>query len=443
MALDMNLVQECYGEFSVKKVTYDKMYAYYKGDTDAMANYKMITERSSNRTSCNFIKKFIKEEVSYSVGNDITYISKSGDANIINDMTYYLAHWSEKHDSDLAKKMLTYGYAFELYYIDQENQFCSRIISPRKGYAYTDDLGNVLFFMHIFTKKFDLNTYIDVYDSDFIYHFDNDFSIVSGPTPHIFGTVPVSIAKISEELENDTIYKDIKGLQDAYETNLSDISNEISDFRNAYLAISGFKIKDGDTDTMKEKGIIEIPSADGKAVWLIKNINDSFIQNTLTTQEDKMYQLTSHINHNEKMQSNLSGVALRSRLISLEEKCKLNQKSITDCIKTRLKMLFIFLKWLKNLDYDYRDIKAKFTPNIPQDDLNSAQIVSQMGDKLSLETALSLFSFIDNPKNEMEKIKQDQKANNIGADLLNNASRNLNTGGTENDEGQSGVSEGN
>ncbi len=31
-----------------------------------------------------------------------------------------------------------------------------------------------------------------------------------------------------------------------------------------------------------------------------KNINDTFIQNTLNTLEDKMYQLSSHINHNEK-----------------------------------------------------------------------------------------------------------------------------------------------
>lgn len=419
--IDIELLKRCYEDFSAKIPIYESMYSYYKGNTDAMSNYKMITERSNNKTACNFIKKFIKEEVSYSVGNDITYISKSSDDNIVKDIDYYFGHWSAKHDGNILKRMLTFGFAFELYYIDKENQFSSRIITPQNGYAYTDDFGNVLFFMHIFTKKFNDVTYIDVYDSEFIYHYDIDFTKTADPTPHIFKTVPVGVAQVSEEREDDTIYKDIKGLQDAYETNLSDISNEISDFRNAYLAISGFKIDSDDTDIMKEKGIIEIPVADGKAVWLIKNINDNFIQNTLATQEDKMYQLTSHINHNEKMQSNLSGVALRSRLISLEEKCKLNQKALEDCIMTRFKMLFIFLKWLKNLNYDYRDIKAKFTPNIPQDDLNSAQIVSQLGDKLSIETALSLLSFIDNPVNEIEKIKAENEANSVGENLLNAA----------------------
>lgn len=107
------------------------------------------------------------------------------------------------------------------------------------------------------------------------------------------------------------------------------------------------------------------------------------------------------------MQSNLSSLALRARLIALEEKCKLNQKSIADCIKTRLKFLFIYLKVIKNIEYDFRDIKIKFTPNIPQDDLMTAQVISQLGDKLSTKTGLSLLSFIENPKNELQKLKDE------------------------------------
>lgn len=417
----MILLKNCYADFVKKKVTFDNMYNYYKGNSDALSSYKMVTERSNNKVSCNFIKKFIKEEVSYSVGNDVTYVSKNSDANIIKDIDYYLSHWSAKHDSDLAKRMLTYGFAFELYYIDKESQFSSRIITPREGYAYTDDFGNVLFFMHIFQKRFSTNIYIDLYDDAYIYHLNNGFQEISEKTTHVFGIVPIGIAQVSAERQDDTIYKDIKGLQDAYETNLSDISNEISDFRNAYLTFAGCELKEEQIKDMKKLGIINLPGEKSVASWLIKNINDTFVQNTLNTLEDKMYQLSSHINHNEKMQSNLSGVALRSRLISLEEKCKLNQKAIADCIKRRLKMLFIYLKWLKGLNYDYRDIKTKFTPNIPQDDLNSAQIISQLNGKLSTETGLSLLSFVDNPQNEMEKLRREQEPDSVGQDLLNNS----------------------
>ena len=71
-----------------------------------------------------------------------------------------------------------------------------------------------------------------------------------------------------------------------------------------------------------------------------------------------------------------------------------------------------------NKNYDYRDIKVKFTPNIPQDDLTTAQIISQLGDKLSLETGLSQLSFIENSKNEIDKIKNEQEDILVGSKLL-------------------------
>ncbi|MCW6105644.1 phage portal protein [Clostridium sporogenes] len=405
--IDVDLLRKAYEEYKNNKITYDKMYQYYKGNTDAITNYKMVTERSNNKTPVNYIKKFIKEEVSYSVGNDVNYISKSGNENIVNDIDYYIDHWSEGHDSNLAKNMLIYSLVYELYYVDREGQFSSKIINPQEGYAAIDDFGNISFFMHTYKLKFDDTTYIDVYTDKEILHFNDKFEEISKPTKHIFGAVPVGLAQLSEEGKDDTLFKDLKGLQDAYETNLSDISNEISDFRNAYMVLTGVQIDEKDIPKMKELGVIQIKTKDGKAAWLIKNINDTFIQNTLNTMEDKMYQLSSHINHNEKMQSNLSSLALRARLIALEEKCKLNQKAIADCIKTRLKFLFIYLKVIKNIEYDFRDIKIKFTPNIPQDDLMTAQVISQLGDKLSTETGLSLLSFIENPKNELKKIKDE------------------------------------
>ncbi|HBJ2612310.1 TPA: phage portal protein [Clostridium botulinum] len=405
--IDINLLKKAYEEFQNCKYTYNKMYEYYKGNTDAIKNYQLVTERSNNKINTNFIKKFILEEVSYSVGNDITYISKSGNENIVNDIDYYLDHWSEGHDSNLAKNMLIYSLAYELYYVDKEGQFCSKVIPPTQGYAAIDDFGNISFFMHTYKLKFDDTTYIDVYTDKEILHFNDKFEKINKPTKHIFGTVPVALCQLSEEGKDDTLFKDLKGLQDAYETNLSDISNEISDFRNAYMVLTGVAIDEEDIPKMKKLGVMQIKDKNGTAAWLIKNINDTFIQNTLNTIEDKMYQLSSHINHNEKMQSNTSSLALRARLIALEEKCKLNQKAIADCIKTRLKFLFIYLQVIKNINYDYRDIKIKFTPNIPQDDLMTAQIISQLGDKLSTETGLSLLSFIENPKNEIKKLEEE------------------------------------
>ncbi|MBU3098373.1 MULTISPECIES: phage portal protein [Clostridium] len=442
LASNKELLEKVFARFQMQWHIYQKMYYYYCGITDTgkafnatqggafddpmidnfidaegAGNYNFVNDRFNNRINTNFVKRFVKEEVSYSVGNDITYISKSSNDDIVNTLKYNLAHWKEDHDSVLAKNMLIYSTAYELYYLDKNADFCSRVISPRHGFAYTDNCGNIIFFLHIFRNAFDPKMYIDIYTDNEIIHCDETFTEASRQ-PHLFGEVPVGIANLSEEGWLDSVYHDIKTLQDAYETNLSDISQEITEFRNAYLAFKNAQVDETDLPEMKKNGIIQF-KGDGSAEWLVKNINDTFIQNTLTTLQEVMYKIAAHIDTNEKASSNTSSLALRAKLISLEEKCKLNQKALSNCIKTRNRMLFHILNNLKNTNYDYKDIKIKYTANIPSDDFIMAQTIAQLGDKISIETAVAQLSFVDNPKEEKKKLEEQNKANSIGNNLLN------------------------
>ena len=414
------LLTSCYADYSNNIFRNEMMRDYYKGKTEALENYKLVTARSNLKTKVNYVKKFIKEEVSYTLGNKISYLSKSSNTKIIDAIEYNLSHWSEKHDQNLLKNSLKYGESYELYYINKLGEFCSRILTPLNGYVLENEDGDIELALHIFKKKFDTNIYIDVYMEDVILHYKGGIgnACLTGNDPHYFGEVPISICAISEELEDDTIFNDIKGLQDAYETNLSDITNEISDFRSAYLVVTGLDIENSDLPKMKELGAIQIPNKDGTVTWLVKNINDSFIQNTLNTLEDKIYQISGHINANEKLSSNTSSLALRTRLISLENVCSLDAKAMTNCIKNRLRMLFKYLSVISSGDYDYKDIKQVFTYNIPSDDFITAQIIAQLGSKLSTETGIAQLSFVDNVADEMKKIAKEQKANSIGQSLL-------------------------
>lgn len=417
VGLDLNnpdhlkIVKKAYGSYYIFKNVYNKMYDYYKGNTDAIKKYLFITERSNIKINTNYIKKFIKEEVAYTLGNDITYESRTDDSNVVKDIEYYTAHWDELHDTNVMKYLLIFTKVYELYYIDDNADFCTKVIKPTDGYAYFDKAsGKILFFIHAFKNDFETTTScIDVYTPDYIYHFDNKFNQISDPTINIFGEVPVTIGELTEEGTDDSLHKDLKGLQDAFETNLSDIGNEISDFRNAYLLFKNSQINTDDIPELKRLGIIQFPGTGGDAAWLIKNINDTFIQNTLDRYEDTMYQLACHINHNEKLQSNVSGVTLQSRLIVLENKCNLQIKAHKNMVKNRIRFLFIYLDMRKRKTYDYKDVKALYTPNIPSDDLATAQMLSQTPEGIiSKDTARGLFSFINNKVAEAEKVKKEQ-----------------------------------
>jgi SPP1 family phage portal protein len=264
---------------------------------------------------------------------------------------------------------------------------------------------------------FDTKQYIDIYTPQFIYHVDESFNEIDEPTPNRFGEVPVRVGVVSKYKEQDTLFNELKDLVDAFGTNLSDIVNEISDYRLAYLLFSGCQIdvknkdEDGKTqlDYLKEKGAISVDK-DGKVSFVTKDINDTAVQNTLSTLKKTMYELANHIDTNEKMQSNLSGSALRNRLIGLEQRIKNSEGSMKNIIKGRLYFMFKLFNKAEKLNYDYRDISTKFTLNIPQDDLTIAQIISQIPDGvLSKATMRTLFSFMFNSEREQNLIDAEKK----------------------------------
>lgn len=416
------LLNNVKSDFQTKKLIYDKIYDYcVTGKSEAYRDYKNNPKRSNLKVRSNFIKKFIKEEVAYLVSNKITYTSKSDDKNVLDFIEYKTAHWKENHEKMLLRDMLSYGSVFELYYTTEKNGellFNSKIVSPRDGYILEDDFGNITMFLRFYKKKFDTKQYIDIYTSNFVYHVDESLTQVSDPTPNRFGEVPVRVGTISQYKEHDTLFNELKDLQDAFETNLSDIVNEISDYRLAYLIFSGCQIdtktkdEDGKTqlDHLKEKGAISVDDKDATVKFLIKEINDAAVQNNLNTLKKTMYEISNHIDTNEKMQSNLSGSAIRNRLIGLEQRVKDSEGSMKDIIKGRLYFMFKLFNKVESLNYDYRDISTKFTLNIPQDDLTIAQIISQIPDGvLSKSTMRTLFSFIFNSDREQKLIDAEKK----------------------------------
>ncbi len=417
---DLLLLKNCKEAFDVSVTEYNKMQDYYDGKTDALANYLMVSDRASNRVSNNMLQKFILEEAAYCVGNKITYTSHSNDQGIIEDVRVNTVHWSEKHDRELCKEALKFNEAYELYYIDALGLFSSLILTPRDSYVHRDNTGAIVLFIRFYTKPFDEEKkYADVYEGNTITHYlldGEDFKPEGVVDTHIFSRVPVSVCNIGTIYES--LYNNIKGAQDGYETISSDLINEISDMRNAFLVFTNCQVEDTDLINMKKLGVMQLPGKEATAQFLIKNMSDTFIQNAMSTLRENMYELSNHINHNEKLSSNTSSLAMKNRLIGLQQKCTNNIQAIQDCIKLRLQFLFEYLKVKQAKEYTYADVDIKLTPNIPSDDLVMSQILSQLNGKVSTKTGIKQLSFVTNVDNEMAQLEEENKASSIGADLI-------------------------
>lgn len=414
---DRELLSKLYLEYQKNLSTYKKIDNYYNGNSDAKQKYE-VTDRSNRKASINFFKKFVKEEVSFAVGSKTTYISKSNNAEAIKDIEYILDNMNNEIDKQLCTCLDKYGTAYELSYLNGLD-FKVKTITPIQGIAYENIEGEAEFFMHFYNKMLDDDKYVDIIDDRCIYKINASKRQVIQIIDHYFGKCPVGISKFTDGV-NDTLYSEIHELLDLYEMTLWDACNNIADLRSSYLAMYGaIDLDKESSDKMKKMGILQIEDPNGKIEWLTKDLGAESNKDLLDRLESKIYEIAQHINHNVDLASNISGIALSSRLISLRNKIIILQNNLKSAIKMRIRCLFVYLKQIDTKNYDYRDIIPKLVINMPTDDASIANILSQLSNSgLSIKTGLRQLSFVtDSGKEFNDWLEEKKQINKADEDL--------------------------
>ena len=355
---DEQLIKQCYEDYQSNLHYYQKMQKYYQGESDVILEKSDIDRANVSKIEHNYIKFFIKKECDFILANDVTYINNDTDNNLEEIINMQFAHWKKDHDKKIFRRSLLYGKSFELYYVNKNAEFCSRIISPLNGYPYFED-EELKLFLHIFKKTLDKNTvYMDVYDENNIYNYKNGELIST--SPHIFNGVPVGICQVDDN-EKDTLFNDLKCIQDGYTMNISDGVHELSQYRNAYLKMINLDFDDEDLSKMKRQGILKMKGKDVDIDWLIKNINGDFFMSILKELKDNLYTLSGHINHAEAIPSNNSSLAVQARELAMRNKTKSNIAAMHNLIMDRIRYLFRYIYVLQNKQYNYKLANVRFT----------------------------------------------------------------------------------
>ncbi|MEX3710863.1 phage portal protein [Cytobacillus horneckiae] len=390
---------------------------YYEGKFDILKNYAYNDSRSNIKVVINYFRKFVHDEVAYALGNRPAYISMDDDLKALDLVDEHFSKWIRVHNQRLVLEGLKFGESYEVKYTDNLSFKCG-VLTPMNTLVV--ERGNiekkVELALHEYPEGiFDQKNKLDVYYKNMVYtyHLVSDEKIIFESKRRInFKTPPITV--YSPNLDRTSMLDDIKSANDAFCNTLSDLVNEVSDFRQALIKVTGGELDDEDIPNMKKKGVINAPA--GVTVdYLIKNFNDTFVQNLLNTLEDKIYKAASHMDTNERLQSNLSGSALRSRLISLENKCIILQSQLETIDKSRLKDFFEFVYKKTREKFSYNKIKLRLSMNIPVDITSLADSFSKLKEIVPQETLLAQIPFVENPAAELEKwFKEQERKAKIG-----------------------------
>lgn len=148
----------------------------------------------------------------------------------------------------------------------------------------------------------------------------------------------------------------------------------------------------------------------GDADWIIKNINDSAIQNHKKTLMDLIC-LCSFIPNMTDL-----GFTQADNNSALEKKFFALQQLIVDAdsdfkmgITRRWELIFNKFNKDKDKDYDFRNVEIKLQRNMPSDTATLTSIAMQLRDLLSDETIIGMIPFDFDPKNEIAKKKKESE----------------------------------
>ena len=231
--------------------------------------------------------------------------------------------------------------------------------------------------------------------------YNEDSSVKLNPRLHLFTKVPLFEFVNNNERQGDC--DKVMALIDAYDIALSDLASELEQFRLAYIALYGLKADKTDLDKLRQAGMFEM-TKDGKVEFITKDVKIDQIIKYLDKLENNIVRFTKSVNFkDENFYGNLSGVAIRYKLMQLEEKSMTTQVKFESADYYMWKTLTPFFTIL-HADFDPTLMHLRFTRNIPVNMLEEARIQTELEGKVTTRTRLSVASFIADPAGEEQRL---------------------------------------
>ena len=392
-------------------------YGYYAGEGQAiMGRVQADTSRPNNRIVKNYCSTIVDNFQGYLTGTPITYAAK-GNTDIEALQKILNANDVTNEDSEFLRQALIYGIAYELTYINENNQIRFKAISPESAIpVFSDDLDSALLYMITFSpianwdETLPTAYRVSIYDSSRIYTYKatNDFNsfVLLDEQAHYFGEVPFSIFNLNAD--NASIFERIITLQDAYNSLLSDEVNDFEAFVDAYMVMRNITADAKDLAAMKASRTILI-DGDSDVSYLTKNISDTQIENMLTNLNQSIHTISNSPDFSsEEFNSGVSsGIALQFKLVGFNNIASNIQARMGKALGKRIDFMNAILRLV---DTDDMDIDISFTHNLPSSITDTVNAVNALRGLVSDETLLAQIPFIDDVQLELDKIAaQDER----------------------------------
>ncbi|MGY3766830.1 phage portal protein [Vagococcus vulneris] len=394
---------------------YQMLYKMYRGkheivEADAKEKYK-----PDNRLVSNFASYIVETFNGYFMGKRVSTSHPNDNvSNLVNNILK--RNDQDDNNSTLSKYVSIFGRSYELIFQDEEANTCITYNNPLDMFIVYD---NTMLQRRLFAVRYYLNsddkTVGEIYARDRVIYFSEgkDGYDFNEEVPHFYGDVPVV-----EYINNDErigLFEPVISLINGFNKALSEKSNDVDYFADAYLAILGVELDDDSSAKIRDNRIINFFGTDNATE--IKNIIVKFLEkpdgdtsqeHLLDRVEKLIYQMAMVTNLNSESFGNASGVGLSFKLQEMENLALVRERKFVSSMNQRFKMIFQLPTNVPTAQRDeWFNLDFTFHRNIPRDVLSEIQAAQAAAGLLPLVDRIAMISTINDPQEVAKRMQEE------------------------------------
>jgi len=234
---------------------------------------------------------------------------------------------------------------------------------------------------------------------------------------HNFDRVPIVEFESNDERKGD--FEKVANLVNAYDLTLSDVQNELEEFRMAYMVFTNCTIDSATILKARETGAFNLPR-DAKAEFLTKDINAELLEKHKTSLENNIYRFSKTVNMTDEKFSGgaMSGEARKWKLLSLENRAISKERKHTAGLRKMFELIE-FLWKAKGGAFDYKEVTFQYTRNIPVELKEASEMAKNFKGIISNKTLFGLLPFVEDVEAEIAQLEEEMEDIDITEDPPN------------------------
>lgn len=397
----------------------------YDGKHAILKRSKTQTDLANNKLMINHAEYITDFATAYFMGNPIKYTFPEEETRTDDDsllQAFRKANITQV-DTELARDLSIFGIGIEYVYQDKEGNTKSTNLDPRTAFIVVDDTveENTLLGFHRIKKRDINNKEIGevikaITDNTvYTYEFKNNVLNLINEEVNIFNQVPM--IEYWNKVNQKGDFESVVSLINAYNLLQSDRVNDKEQYVDSLLVLYGTLAGDNSEEKLKTArelkrlGLLELSEGD-KVEYLSKTFHEVDVELLKKSIIEDIHKISKVPNlTDENFAGNSSGVAMKYKLLGLEQLAQTKEEYYRIGLKERIKLYANILN-IKMISIDVDNIEMTFIRSLPVNELEVAQLITYLNNVVSQKTLLSLLPFVEDVDNEIERVEE-QKQNNL------------------------------